>query len=486
MSYGANQTAYFLARMNPPRVFGMLSVLLLLGAANTCWGLPSAQQHAQAMKNDFGLKGSEATKAFKAISSIIDDAPRGLKSPRLHRSYGHWGWRGPIPFDADPVLKQRVQENPSFKKELIDRWRTDKKQMVQQMKNLGITTPKHAKALTGLAYSHHLLMDYQDKITKPLALIEQVQKDIIEDAADLFGKRSHKVAQLRRSFKSIPKSLSNVERVTRIIQEYRKLGVGEQILKLHSDKLKSKGVSAVTRQIQVQQISNMRKLRSKQLPKRCLRAGANAAQMAAIFSAAINGYQWSHGDLSTREFVGNVAEDTTLAGLAGTVSFGILEQVGEKFVLAVPLNAAASAGLGVFIFDGVRTTYLFVGDQISVDEFIDSNLKTIVKSGASASATYVAVLLGASPGGPVVMAVSIGGYVVGDLVVRHYERLQQRKHFHFEDIIGRVPLAIKNRKTAFEPPDKPTAFEPADRPTAFEPPERPTAFDPPSRPTPFN
>lgn len=193
------------------------------------------------------------------------------------------------------------------------------------------------------------------------------------------------------------------------------------------------------------------------IPER-LRAPANVAVLAGAISSVAHGYKVFTEDESILEAGVHIGKDTSLAGISMYISEGVIQQIENRIVLTTifsesvkkALGAGAGVGLGVFIFDTAYNTYAFVSGNMSENDFLKETSRSLIKAAGSGTAVYCAVLLGATPGGPVVMAVSIGAYIIVNSTLDHFERIQKRNFVTIEDIIWQLPIGIKVKKTAMD------------------------------------
>lgn len=192
------------------------------------------------------------------------------------------------------------------------------------------------------------------------------------------------------------------------------------------------------------------------LPER-LRAPVNAAVFVSAISSVTHGYKVLAGDESILEASKYIAKDTSLAGISMYISEGIIQIIEDRIIITTisrgigrALGAGAGVGLGVFIFDLTNNTYAFANGDMSENEFIKETSKSLIEGVASATAVYCTMLLVSSPGGPLLMAVSIGSYIIVNNTVNHLERIRKRNFVTIEDIIWQLPVAIKVKKTAMD------------------------------------
>jgi flagellar biosynthesis chaperone FliJ len=187
---------------------------------------------------------------------------------------------------------------------------------------------------------------------------------------------------------------------------------------------------------------------SNRIPKN-VRVSANAAMVAGLFSAghAWNAYTGSEGLLEAASAVG---KDSSLAGVSMYASEALIQRVNNTTIISTVTKGALGVGIATFIFDETNHIYSFAQGNIDSDQFATETAKSCAKTLVSGSAAYGAVLIGASPGGPVVMAVSIGSYVIADLTITKYEEINARNAVTIKDVLWQLPVDIQKRATIFE------------------------------------
>ena len=182
-----------------------------------------------------------------------------------------------------------------------------------------------------------------------------------------------------------------------------------------------------------------------------LRAPTNASIIAGIFSSIGHGWQVYRGEESLSEAAHYVAKDSALAGTAMYVSEAVITQVNGKLALTCLKAGSSGIGIATFIFDETHHVYNLLEGEISTDEFIDETSNALIKATASGLASYCTVIwTTASMGGPVVMAVSIGSYLVVDKAIQHFDELAQKHLFFINDVVGELPLSLRNRQSILD------------------------------------
>ena len=239
-----------------------------------------------------------------------------------------------------------------------------------------------------------------------------------------------------------------------------------------------------------------------------VKAGLQSAIIAAFFSGMSNSWQVITGDKDPLEALKDTAVDSALAGTSMYISKAIIQQIGpQKWLVTAfaddlykkainqtmeqTVNNAAGAfanfGIATFIFDETRHVYNFCTGDIDEKVFVKATAQSILKAGASGLASSAVVMWGASPGGPVVMAVSMGTYMLVSKALQVYDEIDDKNYFFIRDTLGKLLLDIQRKQTIFskfeenggllESIQKPSIFDEPDKPTVFDGGTQKTVFD---------
>jgi hypothetical protein len=463
---------------HPVRQALAICVALVLGGSTvSARNYEGKDGHKQDMRQVTGTQGStELDAVFKHIShELLDRRIPGVAGD--HRLYFHWGFSASIPRES---MKEAIaairKSNPDMtynqaRRLLVDEWKKRVNQSIDKVQEMTGLTRRQAKGLCGILYDTHLLGDYGTKQTEHLQNAEGLKRDLKKSVNRLFGNHSKAARELNDALeKAYREGGSEAERAKRMVA----------VLK------KKLGPLAKRQGIPVEKmVDSFLAQQEASVLNRAVHAGKNAAMIAAAFSVTINGYRYLQGDIDGQQLLMKTLEDSSQAGIATTVSVGIMEKIGEKYVLTVPVTAGLGVGVATLVFDETRLLWRMVKKDISGEVFIAETRDAMVKAAASGTAAYVAVLLGASSGGPVVMAVSIGAYVITDLAINKYEELQDFGHFSLDDMLGGAPDEVRNRHTVWDVAAQPSVFEPPTQPSVFEPPTQPGVFGPSAHPSVF-
>lgn len=104
--------------------------------------------------------------------------------------------------------------------------------------------------------------------------------------------------------------------------------------------------------------------------------------------------------------------------------------------LLVSIKTGATAGFMVFAADSGHAIYQYLGGDILKPELERKIADAAVKGTFVGTCVGVTVFLGATPGGWVVLAVSIGSYFVVDTALQAWHDYQDRKRLTIDDLRG--------------------------------------------------
>ena len=156
------------------------------------------------------------------------------------------------------------------------------------------------------------------------------------------------------------------------------------------------------------------------------------------------------GVKGTKQTVGILKQVTLKTGAKGVAL--IVPAAGAEFAkfLSTPIGAGTSAGVMTFVISEGITTYQFVAGHISEEDFYWESTKNITEAVLVGTAIFVAVTLGATPTGWVVLAVGVTAAIVCEVAFYNLKRMIDGPGFDLEDILGGVPMEIKNRRTVLD------------------------------------
>lgn len=141
----------------------------------------------------------------------------------------------------------------------------------------------------------------------------------------------------------------------------------------------------------------------------------------------------------------------------------------------VAARAAAVEGCVAFVLSEGYAVCAYACGSMSEDEFYWETVKNVTASAVVGGATFVAVTLGAAPGGPVVMAIGIAGYVLVDLAFE----AAKVPPFTLEDVLGIADDILADAHGFLDPKKDPSFLDEFNTPSYLNPPKGRSFLDPP-------
>ena len=201
-----------------------------------------------------------------------------------------------------------------------------------------------------------------------------------------------------------------------------------------------------------------------------LKTSLKAGAVTALFSGLSHTWKVCHGEEEGSEAIGLIVRDTGLSITSIYIAEGIIQRFGSgKYAITAivkegtsqsvkQIGAMFNYGLATFIFDESFHIYSYITGNITPDQFFKETGNSVVKAAASGTAAYCAVAIGASPGGPIVIAVSIGVYIAVSKTLNIYENYDENQHFYVSDYLGKLPLELLRRPTTWNLPARPNPW----------------------------
>ena len=141
----------------------------------------------------------------------------------------------------------------------------------------------------------------------------------------------------------------------------------------------------------------------------------------------------------------------------------------------VAAKAAAVEGCVAFVLSEGYAVCAYAYGGMSEDEFYRETMKNITASAVVGVATLVAVTLGATPGGPVVLAIGIAGYILVDLA---FEAAREPP-FTLEDVLGITDDILADAYGFLDPKKDPSFLDEFNTPSFLNPQKEKSFLDPP-------
>lgn len=376
--------------------------MLSVGSARCFPGAEHASDMAQAI---MGGGGAELNRLLQEFSKTVDnfEVVRGVPVGNAgHRVYGHWGFSDSIPFDRGELkgVLDRIEASggeaarEAAKERIRIAWRHDVNKLVDITRRLSGLDGRAAHGLAGLLYDIHLLGDWQGVKVSSLQGVEHILVDIEKNINRMFGNHSRASRDAIRALKS---GVSLAQKVcgqsSPCVAAYvlKSLKEGE-VLRPHLASLLSRKSSVNSFFINPKGVELVRLPNSLQAYRQA--AEKSGAKVASVLP-------------------------------------GVLLPDGR---LLVALKTGASSGGIAFAVDAAGASYQYLKGDILKHEYQRELVCAALNGSAVGGGTAVAVLLGATPAGLVVVGVGVGAYLAMDTVQRKWLERRDRALLSLEDL----------------------------------------------------
>jgi hypothetical protein len=490
----------------PSRILTIIFLLTLIGSQSAySFSLNGhSEDIIQTLSIDFSTK--EGKECLKTINSYIIDDFKGFRTNLLsqnptlnqisyskgglfqgysHRILFHWGAGGKIFFGSPPLKDYFDQlknigvpdwEINNYKNSIQKEWHIRRIKMIKSVETFlkfsGVNSGAAkalSKPLATLVYDIHLLGDYQGRHLKGLQPIQRLNKDIIKVL-------NLKVFNHGRNFDNIINLLNRVD----MSQPQLAAAQIKEILRTHLPEALESALGKTLGKVLVRASiisGNIAKLNHKysnltrRIKNRNIKTATNVAVFTAGVSSVFNAYKLYKNDIGIKDAFLNTAEETGISFGSMYTSEAIIQNIGNgKYAITAIMDKSASSitkavgaglnfGVATFIFDETRSVVNFVKGDMNLDEFVAESGENAAKGVVTGSACYCAVLLGATPGGIVVIGVSIGAYILTNKAIAVFKQYQQDDYLFIEDVYAFLPLEVQRRKTIWNFKERDTMWK---------------------------
>ncbi len=401
----------------------ILALLLVVASTLSAMSYKGADGHSVHFKEMFGeLEGDALEELCHSVSRGLDvDFPRQIREKTgdplasNHRYYGHWGFDGRIPFNKEGYKEVLGRYRRS---DVISTWQRFVKDKTLEAQRLTGLPKRQSHALAGLIYDNHLLVDWLpgNTITEPLCPIEELHRDMVKSMRGLFGKNSDYVLDIERSFKEILQApSSDPEKARETLLVLKNKGFGDKLFTSYGTELQKKGIAPrLPSQVQ-KPISNLFR-----------QPEVLSLENSVKFEARIR--QKGYGRIKPE----NIRKCK-----------GVVTKNGQLLVMSHPLTVAkvaaktaVASGVLLFASESAFATYKYYDGTIRQWELRQAIQEAAIKGIVVGTAVGVCVLLGATPHGWCVLAVSIGAYLIVDTSLKIWNERQDRKYLTMDDLRG--------------------------------------------------
>ena len=395
---------------------------LLFFFCMTVYGMPG-KVHVRDCQGVFnGLQGNNLREAYKVVSKGIDyDFYQRIGQkfgypPENHRILGHWGFEGNIPFNKEP-WKSALAEYP--KDEIIHIWQNYNTGLVKRVAKLTGLGRHQAKGLTGIIYNTHLLGDLVEGNVRTDLIypVDNISKDIEKNLHRLLGNNSNEAKIVISKMRALPRTMPQADKAAQVLDILQESCIDEKMFQLYGRQLSRKGIS---RSRELLATARCRPLLAKGTVTRLGQTPVNNLQMEKELLRHSNP---------------NARCDKRI------ICKGWLTPKGN---LCLAMQAGAQAGLMTFAADASIATFRYIKGDTWPMEFRQELEYAALRGAVVGGCVAVSVVLGAAPGGWIVLAVGIGAYVVTDLAIKMWECHLDKQYLTMEDLkaFGIAPNTI--------------------------------------------
>jgi len=437
---------------------------------------------------------------FRQVSGKMDSMPReleemfgiprgALSSPRKHRMLCH-GWA----FGGDPpkeVLDELAKYGISPEK-FLEYWHRYQKETIELVAKIFRLPPEKAKAFAGIIWDLHLLADLEPDSSefKWVMKLEDVVDDLCKNLEVLLGDRAKALCEKIRAFvKMCNDQKMPVKYIAAKLMDFlSEQKIGTRIYNLYKEVMKglwdpdvavNVNDANATRRTKQKVADIDAKKKAKAAEREKLRAKQKAkgknlsdADLADDVKKNCKECKMTKGPMP-KEFKGAKGSVKKVKGYIMPVKSGAGASGYALFVHSKAFKAGAAEGVLAFVISEGVAVAAFKAGKMSQDEFERVSAQNLISSAAVGTATAVAVVLGASPGGPIVWAIGIGGYVLCDIA---FDMMRQSE-FTLDDVLGCIPDELLEVECAFDCVGIESAFDTSGIPSSFDLEGDDSAFD---------
>lgn len=436
---------------------------------------------------------------FDSISNMMDSMPKkleiefglpkgSLSNPKTHRIFCH-GW----PLDGEPteeVLELLEKKYGIPREKILKYWHKYQKSVFAKAAAFTKLPMQQAKSFACLMWDIHILGDLgpDNSEFKGVMKLEELVDDICKRIESLFGSDSSTAKSLCKRLRSVLKQCIDAgvgpkEAARRILQELVDMKIGSRlaakfpVLKKVWNAFFAVNVNSAEATRKTQE--KVSKIAEKKEKSKAKKKGENSGGKAKsandealadeMASRTKRSQKTTAGDSATVEKTGSgekgahnsgkKSANVSNQGANKSAAKGILQKIitkegDEYIVLSVHISERAGAAIGAgvltFILDESMTYVGFARGKMTEEEFLAETGKNLGGGIVVGAACYVTIALGASAGGPVVMAVTIGTYMLYDIVFTRVARLARGDSPSIDECLGRLPTYIQRRMEVFD------------------------------------
>lgn len=353
-------------------------------------------EHVSDMKYVFNGYGDASFKELsEAVSAGMDETLPAMYREKLgplpgnHRILGHpWALNDSIPSN---VMEELTKNYPGKEDVVLNVWEEFATNLNAKAQRISGLPETQAKALAAMLYDVHLLGDYEpgnvrvDIVLQP----ELTVQNFIKESKALFKNQPQLAVEIEQRLEMVLKNSKKVDGqvlAQRLLDEMMSLDIGGKLNKTWGKTLKTK-----------------------YYPTLAELAAQNKANRSMTRIAAKG-----RGSLKTQK------TPLSKAQLGKRIGKGVLRPAAllSDGRILVPLRDGSQNALLILALDMIEPTYQYVRGDIRWGDFERRLAEASVKAGAVGAATGIAIIIGFTPGGVVVLGVALAAYEVTDIVIK--------------------------------------------------------------------
>lgn len=361
----------------------------------------------------FNGYGDKAFRKFSyTISSGIDHKlPEIFREqigsvPGNHRILGHgWALNDSIPKETLNYLSKRY---PGKEKEIINIWRTFANGITKEAIAVTGLPKAQANAFASLLYDIHLLGDLEpgnkliDLVLQPQEIVKNINKDV-----QILFKNNPKYAKfVERRLNKVLRQMKGKDTkliAQSLMDEFYRLRMGDMLHKTWGKTFKP--------QYSIERVIKANENLAKRTINRIPGVSSNKPQV-------------KRANIKKSDFYKKSLDGKSLhAGL-------LLSD--KRLLLAV--KEGSKTALMIIAVEGGVASYQYIKGSILKPEFEEKMIDAAIKGTTVGSAIGVAILLGATPAGFIVFAVSSGVYYITETGITLWKAHKAKKYLTIEDL----------------------------------------------------
>lgn len=366
----------------------------------------------------------------------------GMAVPGNHRLLGHgWSLNAEVPKKTLDFLEQKFIENgkPYRRQDVIKLYREWAKSVIDETAKVTNLPRRKASALASLLQNIHLLGDVEpgNTLIEYILSPEEIQKNLDKDLAELLGKDNPTYKRTSRQLKAAVRNAKagartlTQEASQKLAQDMlqnvlRESGIGPAMEKRLGKTLGFEFTGHALHEAEEATARSLANQAVKAGEEAVVRKGEEKLVRGAFGKGTAYGRKVAEASMKAASAGGKTVAVSSVVTVAGVVI--------KDGVWIPALQTAAWEGGAVFVIDAGIACYQYCSGSINTPEFNRKIQDAAIKGVSVGGASAVAVVLGATPGGWVVLGVGFGAYVVTDMALTYIHKLHDSKYLTIDDL----------------------------------------------------